>query len=79
MKKNITSPHDRFFKNMMADPRVVKDFFKEYLPVKVNDRQTFQLPTIFIAKLNPNSISTNRVNPLHITALPGGGSGDLAR
>jgi predicted transposase/invertase (TIGR01784 family) len=37
MKKNITSPHDRFFKNMMADPRVVKDFFKEYLPVKYQE------------------------------------------
>lgn len=34
----------------------------------------FQLPTIFNPKLKPSSISVNRVNPLHMTIFPGGGS-----
>jgi len=43
------------------------------------DIADFQLPTIFNAKLNPNSMSVNLDNPLHITMLPGGGSEERAR
>ena len=42
-------------------------------------RPNFQLPTSFIAILNPNSISVSLVRPRHITVLPGGESEFLAR
>ena len=53
----------------------IRGLLKKYVNVRAN----FQLPTIFITKLNPNSISVNLDNPLHITILPGGGSEVRAR
>ncbi len=32
---NITTPHDRFFRSMMTDPKVIREFFEQNLPVHI--------------------------------------------
>ena len=29
---NITTPHDRFFRSMMTDPKIIREFFEQNLP-----------------------------------------------
>lgn len=31
----LTNPHDRFFKQLLAEPGVVNDFIRHYLPPEV--------------------------------------------
>nr|MBP9692793.1 Rpn family recombination-promoting nuclease/putative transposase [Alphaproteobacteria bacterium] len=35
-------PHDRYTRSMMAHPKVSKEFFKEYLPIHIQEMVDFQ-------------------------------------
>jgi len=35
MKNNITSPHDRYFRSIMSDPKVAREFFEHHLPSNI--------------------------------------------
>ena len=37
MAKHI-SPHDRFFRSIMAKPKVIKEFFINYLPERIRSQ-----------------------------------------
>ena len=36
MPKNRLSPHDRFIRNLMTNPKVIEEFFKQHLPNKIS-------------------------------------------
>lgn len=66
--------------HLKSDARLNRNFLKGSLGDKLNALLSgFQLPTFFIAKLNPNAISVSRDKPLHMTILPGGESQARAR
>ena len=48
MSKSVPSPHDRFIKSMMANPKVVKEFFETNLPLFV--KESADLSTITLQK-----------------------------
>lgn len=33
--KNLTTPHDRFFRSMMSEPKVIREFFEKNLPANI--------------------------------------------
>ena len=41
MPKNHISPHDRFVRSLMTNPKVIKEFFDKHLPQKIKDAMDF--------------------------------------
>ena len=39
---NINSPHDRYFRHIMSNPEVVKEFFKKHLPLNIKTAINFE-------------------------------------
>lgn len=40
-ENNLQSPHDRFFRGMMTDPRVIREFFTQNLPANIRNIVNF--------------------------------------
>ena len=70
---------DPFFDMLVVVDIDFLDFVGWEINCLVTVHGYFQLPTIFKAKLNPNSMSVSRDKPRHITIFPGGGSQARAR
>ena len=41
-ENKVVHPHDHYFKLMMSDPKVVKEFFSRYLPTSIIDALKFE-------------------------------------
>ncbi len=52
-KKHITKPHDHFFRMMMSDKRVAREFFEAYLPKELEDTRQYVIHYLF----RPNFLS----------------------
>jgi predicted transposase/invertase (TIGR01784 family) len=35
MANSYLTPHDRFFRSMMTDPKVIREFFEQHLPANI--------------------------------------------
>jgi len=43
MPKEIKNPHDQFFKSMMTDPKVIREFFEQNLPANIRNVMNFDV------------------------------------